>query len=935
MSWFLQGRKEAPSPKLEGPLPTRMDQLIGGIKQSFASTDAWARAARYANDVENEVIDALGGWEAVFPTTGEDRQRFQRRDGRQEYLAERVADLRAFDPQTFGALPGSRAEFQAEINRRDIRDEQENSEMLARGDAPITQFLGQMTGAVADETSLPLFFLGGSPANLARFIATEIGLGAVGEVPAIIKQNARNDRLGRQPMTGEQAIGQVAIGAAGGGVFSTLIGGGVRALKYVSERRAGEAIAKPGSKSGLAHEQEINAAERDLRMGVEPKPEQAPFPPVSPDAPAGWAAIRGGIFAGESSGDYNALFGFSNRAGGPFEDVRLTDMTVDEAIAFSAPDGAYGQWVKGQIGRVATPMGGYQIVGTTLRAAKKGLGLRGDELMTPELQERLGQWVYRAQGTDAWEGYRGPNADYTPQDPGTYSGSWARPRSGRRPLSTEFDEVVTPAGTRVRVRYRIVDLDVLKPATGDLQPRDRSRAASDEQIAEISARLDPALLMPSPTSDRGAPIIGSDMMIESGNGRVAALGRASTENPTAYQAYVDMIRQEFDVPADVKRPVLVAERLTDLDGDGRRGFIRESNTSSIGRMGATEQAKVDADYLGQRVFDAYAPGRPLNAPENTEFVRRMLGMMPQAERAALLAPNGSLNIDGIRRVRQALFARAFGADDLLRMAAETESPSVENLLRMLEQLAPDWAAFRAMVEAGMVRPEFDITEPLMEAVRVIARSRADAREGQSVIAAIRDRLTQTDMFAERDPMTSALIDVFYKGDRARRADASGEILRRYANEAVLVGRADIDDLAGDAVSPIAALTRAIEGYDGRTAFELWTAPARAPEPPVEPLGDIAGIDPARMEDGARSPAVVRADDALADDLRTSDKPDTSAASGVPDAVAELRAQPDAKIRLSADPDAPEVTIREVLDDLEADQALLDRMSSCMLGGPRG
>lgn len=129
-----------------------------------------------------------------------------------------------------------------------------------------------------------------------------------------------------------------------------------------------------------------------------------------PMAPEGWDAIKQGIFAGESGGDYNALFGYSNRPGGAFAGTNLTDMTVDQALAFADPSGPYGQHVKGQIGRVATPMGAYQVVGTTLRGAKDGLGLTGSERMTPELQDRIGQWIYKTQGTGAWEGYKGPRS---------------------------------------------------------------------------------------------------------------------------------------------------------------------------------------------------------------------------------------------------------------------------------------------------------------------------------------------------------------------------------------------------------------------------------------------------------------------------------------------------------------------------------------------
>jgi len=113
------------------------------------------------------------------------------------------------------------------------------------------------------------------------------------------------------------------------------------------------------------------------------------------------------VFPGESGGDYNALFGYANRPGGQFEGVRLTDMTVNQALQFSDPIGPYAQSVRGQIGRVATPMGAYQVVGKTLRDAANGMGLTGNERMTPELQDQIGMWIYQNQGPGAWEAWGG------------------------------------------------------------------------------------------------------------------------------------------------------------------------------------------------------------------------------------------------------------------------------------------------------------------------------------------------------------------------------------------------------------------------------------------------------------------------------------------------------------------------------------------------
>ncbi len=177
-------------------------------------------------------------------------------------------------------------------------------------------------------------------------------------------------------------------------------------------------------------------------------PGTAPAGYALPSADPDWDSIRAGIFAGESGGDYNALFGYSNRPGGRFQDFKLTDMTVDDAIRFSDPGGAYGQWVKGQVGRVATPMGAYQVVGTTLRGAKEGLGLTGEERMTPEVQDAIGRWIYQTQGTGAWEGYRGPR---DPASISTMGGGGGYQQPGFDPgMAMELGELIPrlPEGQR-------------------------------------------------------------------------------------------------------------------------------------------------------------------------------------------------------------------------------------------------------------------------------------------------------------------------------------------------------------------------------------------------------------------------------------------------------------------------------------------------------
>lgn len=117
------------------------------------------------------------------------------------------------------------------------------------------------------------------------------------------------------------------------------------------------------------------------------------------------AYLKDNVFAGESGGDYNALYGYANRGSGPFGGVKVTDMTINQVLDFTDPRGPYAQSVKGQIGRVATPTGAYQVVGSTLRDAVRGLGLTGNEKYDAATQDRIGQWIYENQGPQAWEAW--------------------------------------------------------------------------------------------------------------------------------------------------------------------------------------------------------------------------------------------------------------------------------------------------------------------------------------------------------------------------------------------------------------------------------------------------------------------------------------------------------------------------------------------------
>lgn len=113
---------------------------------------------------------------------------------------------------------------------------------------------------------------------------------------------------------------------------------------------------------------------------------------IAVEGQEGTTAIEGSTSAAlldrfEGGGDYNALFGFANREGGPFAGVKVSEKTIGELKSFA--DGEYADYSRNQLGYKATPMGRYQFVGTTLASVAQRMGLSDDTVFTPEVQDQM------------------------------------------------------------------------------------------------------------------------------------------------------------------------------------------------------------------------------------------------------------------------------------------------------------------------------------------------------------------------------------------------------------------------------------------------------------------------------------------------------------------------------------------------------------------
>jgi peptidoglycan hydrolase-like protein with peptidoglycan-binding domain len=98
------------------------------------------------------------------------------------------------------------------------------------------------------------------------------------------------------------------------------------------------------------------------------------------------------------AGGYDTLYGNFERGSTPFKGVSVSNMTIGELTEFSRASGAYGKYVKPRLakntlaykkGYTSTPMGKYQIVGSTLRDLTNRMNLPADTVFNKETQDKM------------------------------------------------------------------------------------------------------------------------------------------------------------------------------------------------------------------------------------------------------------------------------------------------------------------------------------------------------------------------------------------------------------------------------------------------------------------------------------------------------------------------------------------------------------------
>ena len=936
-------------------------------------TDAWGENQKRRGDLTQDMY-------ALLPEDAKTRIDGRMNDytdhsGFEQLVLSEVQRQRHQDPGPWAAFPASIEEFNTRINGQRKADLDEAQAVLDQPGGGVAEFLGTMARDFTDEASLAMLPFGAGAGSGLRVMATEMLLGAAGNMVTLPREYQVADDLGLEK---PDPVMRAAEGALFAGALTGVALGAAKALHLYNARKAGLKAVTPEGVDPLTAELEVDKAEAQL-MG-EPTVQERVQAAAKPGQPP--------TFDFRVTGNASPK---TNRIGYVFGRLIEKGMTPTEAAGFVGnfivESGASLNPQAVGDGGNALGIAQWNDRGPALRefAAKRGkdwhdLDTQIDYLMhelegppelggskeasawaaikgakTPEEAALLVSKLFERPGVPHNERRvafaRSIAAQYGEGRIPKWEGAALAPDGPIAPITTSRaytrDGQVTAGDYRINVRYEVVDASTLRAASADLQPRDRTTVSSDAQVAKIAAELDPARLMPNPEAQNGAPIVGPDNIVESGNGRVMALNRAATLHPDRAAAYVEALTQAgYEIPPGVTRPVLIARRTSEMTHTERTGWVAAANVQQIARMTPAEMARVTGAKFDAPTLSAIDWTKPLTHGDNQAGLTKVFAKVPPEERGAFVKADGTVNAQGEQAIRAAVFSAAWDDPALLDLHLAGEAGDLKSLMQALEQAAPDWAQLRAEIRAGQIDPAFDITGFVQDAVRLIAEARRLTTElsgttTPGIEAALRELLDNVDLFEGAiSPLTAALVRKMWRDGKAAPAREIADFLRRYAADARKVGEAGQGALDLSPPGPRDVLAAIDPKTFGDLPEDLGQPRGRttlAPAPQVET--QIQGFD-----QGAASPEAIEDDQMLALDLvpeAAAAKPPapveavparsetfTPAAAAFPDPLAQLHAEfADLSIEMG---DGTTMTAAEIIDDLKADEGFDAFIQACAI-----
>lgn len=318
----------------------------------------------------------------------------------------------------------------------------------------------------------------------------------------------------------------------------------------------------------------------------------------------------------------------------------------------------------------------------------------------------------------------------------------------------------------------------------ELQPRDRGREASQAWVQKVAANLDPDSLGRTTRADTGAPIIGPDMVVESGNGRTMAINLAYARGQAEdYRNWLieeaDYLGFKAELVANFTQPVLVRLRESDID---RVAFTVEANQDDKLSLSATERAKSDAKRIDNNLIQLFMPGEDgdLLAGSNQKFIQGFLKSLGDTESAQYVTTDGKPTQSLVARIKAAVFQKAYGDERLLEMVADQTRPEIQNVLNALNVAAPKFIESQAfdraktedlsssIVDSIELSMDQKVVSAIIEATNVVLAAKADSQDvaeyvkQQGLFGDLPSGVAEIAVFISQNGRSSKKLALFFK-----------------------------------------------------------------------------------------------------------------------------------------------------------------------------
>lgn len=326
-------------------------------------------------------------------------------------------------------------------------------------------------------------------------------------------------------------------------------------------------------------------------------------------------------------------------------------------------------------------------------------------------------------------------------------------------------DYVLVGGGRVPVNYEIIDLNDMVTSHNDagainenypqeLQPRDRSRSASDVQIASIVRNFAPERVAKTEIATEGAPIVTKEGFVAVGNGRAMAIRQVYNNEATA-QTYKDYLSAKgFDL-SGFDKPVLVRRLTMDMNTEQLRALVDDANTAGTMQYSDSENALRDAAKMSGNLIDLLDIDADIDSAANKRFLTGFFSeVVPTAERNAYLDKDDKITRKGVERVENALVAKLLPDARFLSVLVENPDNNIRKVTKSLAKAVPAIIGFENDIAAGRIDAQYSIASDVAGAVEVLKRAK-----DKGVSAG--DFIKMTDMFAEPIPAsTQVMVQLF-------------------------------------------------------------------------------------------------------------------------------------------------------------------------------